>query len=472
MSDKHYTYEYMLILLVDLVSILISLSVSYGIRYGYLLGKGTETDDGSRMAGLFIISYIVIALCLDFYHHFFRRTALRELFEVVRSEVIVGAFVVLILYLMHNASILSRLVFGYFLVINLPIMYVFRLLLKKLLLLGYRKSKYASRMLLVTNAEEADKIVHNILRYKEWQRMMVGIVLLDGGEQTEIRGIPVVCDEAGFMDYAVHNGVDEVFFAGRLAEDSPKLEAWVDELCAMGVCVNVNISAFDIHCTGKRNLGRVGKYASVTFVRNAFSKTELMAKRALDICGALVGMVVLAVATIFVAPAIKLDSPGPVFFGQTRMGKNGRTFKLYKFRSMYIDAEERKKELMAQNEMNGLMFKMENDPRITKVGKFIRKTSIDELPQFWNILVGDMSLVGTRPPTLDEFQQYESKHKCRLSMTPGLTGMWQISGRSDIKDFDDVIKLDMEYIDNWTIWKDIRILFQTVKVVLMGKGSE
>ena len=145
------------------------------------------------------------------------------------------------------------------------------------------------------------------------------------------------------------------------------------------------------------------------------------------------------VLTPFVALAIRLDSPGPIFFAQTRIGKNGRRFKIYKFRSMYIDAEERKKELASQNEMQGLMFKMENDPRITKVGKFIRKTSIDELPQFFNIVKGDMSLVGTRPPTEDEFEQYNSHYKRRISMTPGLTGLWQISGRSDIVDFDEVV---------------------------------
>ncbi len=138
---------------------------------------------------------------------------------------------------------------------------------------------------------------------------------------------------------------------------------------------------------------------------------------------------------------------------------------------MYQDAEELKKTLMSQNEMKGLMFKMEDDPRITRVGRFIRKTSIDELPQFWNVLRGDMSLVGTRPPTVDEFEQYEAKHRCRLSMTPGLTGMWQISGRSDVKDFDEVVKLDMQYIDNWSILKDIKILILTVWVVLAGRGS-
>ena len=138
---------------------------------------------------------------------------------------------------------------------------------------------------------------------------------------------------------------------------------------------------------------------------------------------------------------------------------------------MYKDAEARKKELMAENEMQGLMFKMENDPRITKVGAFIRKTSIDELPQFWNVLKGDMSLVGTRPPTVDEYQQYSYYQKRRISFRPGITGLWQISGRSDIKDFDEVVKLDLEYIDNWSILLDFKIILKTILVVFRGSGA-
>ncbi len=174
----------------------------------------------------------------------------------------------------------------------------------------------------------------------------------------------------------------------------------------------------------------------------------------------------------FVALAIKLDSKGPVLFSQIRIGRNGRRFKIYKFRSMYIDAEERKKELEKENEIKGLMFKIENDPRVTKVGAFLRKTSIDELPQFYNVFKGDMSLVGTRPPTADEFEKYNQYYRRRISMTPGLTGMWQVSGRSDIEDFDDVVKYDLMYIDNWTLRLDIKILFQTIGVVLFGKGAK
>ena len=280
-----------------------------------------------------------------------------------------------------------------------------------------------------------------------------------------------MADKETLLDYVVHNGIDEVFIIDEDIRKTPLLKEWIREMERMGTIVDVNIDVFDIAHAGRKSLNRVGKYAVVTFARNLFSTRQMAAKRLLDIVGSLVGMVILGIATIFVAPAIKLDSSGPVFFGQTRVGKNGRKFTFYKFRSMYKDAEERKKALMASNEMKGLMFKMEDDPRITKVGKFIRRTSIDELPQFWNVLRGDMSLVGTRPPTVDEFERYEAKHKCRLSMTPGLTGLWQISGRSDIKDFDEVVKLDMQYIDNWTIWEDIKILVLTVWVVFAGKGS-
>ena len=195
-------------------------------------------------------------------------------------------------------------------------------------------------------------------------------------------------------------------------------------------------------------------------------------KRFIDILGALIGIVITLVLTPFIAIAIKADSEGPVLFSQVRIGKNGRRFKMYKFRSMYIDAEERKKELMAQNEVQGLMFKMEHDPRITKVGSFLRRTSLDELPQFFNVLKGDMSLVGTRPPTVDEFEQYSIQYRRRLSITPGLTGMWQVSGRSDIKNFDEVVKLDLQYIDNWSLSLDFKIILQTIGVVLFHKGSK
>jgi len=185
-----------------------------------------------------------------------------------------------------------------------------------------------------------------------------------------------------------------------------------------------------------------------------------------------------------VAPAIYLSSPGPIFFAQERIGKNGKHFKMYKFRSMYLDAEERKAELMAQNRVDsGLMFKLDYDPRIIGcekrpdgtikkgIGNFIRDYSLDEFPQFWNCLKGDISLVGTRPPTVDEWEKYELHHRVRLAIKPGITGMWQVSGRSKITDFEQVVELDKQYIKNWTLWLDIKLICKTVVTVLRKDGS-
>ena len=199
-------------------------------------------------------------------------------------------------------------------------------------------------------------------------------------------------------------------------------------------------------------------------------------KRLFDVTCAMGAVVFLSPIYLVIAILVKLKMGSPILFTQDRPGmidQDGTQtiFKMYKFRSMYIDAEERKKELMAKNEMNGLMFKMEDDPRITRVGKFLRRTSLDEFPQFINILKGDMSLVGTRPPTLDEFEQYKTYHKKRLSFRPGLTGMWQVSGRSDITDFEEIVRLDVEYINNWSVSLDIKILIKTVLAVFAESGA-
>ena len=471
MYQKRRNMENMLIWLIDIFCILCSSALAFWIRYGLLYGS-FEHGDQAWLVFTMCLLYILINVCVNFNYHFFRRGYFDELVSVVRLEGALAICWIVLLYVMHRSTELSRLVFGYFVVTDTILMYIGRICFKQYMTRVYKYSKHSSHLLLVTSSGKAGALIDNLIAYKEWNRVLSGLVFLDKDESgMEFMGYPVVASRDTMMDYVIHNEIDEVFIAYTDGVEQSVLKSWVSELEQMGIIVDVNIDAFDLLGHGNKNLNQVGKYAVVTFARNIISTRGLIMKRLLDIAGALVGMVILGIATIFVAPAIKLESPGPVFFGQTRIGKNGRRFTFYKFRSMYQDAEQRKKDLMAKNEVHGLMFKMENDPRITKVGKFIRKTSIDELPQFWNILKGDMSLVGTRPPTVDEFERYEAKHKCRLSMTPGLTGLWQVSGRSDIKDFDEVVQLDMQYIDNWSILKDIKILLMTVGIVITGKGS-
>lgn len=201
-----------------------------------------------------------------------------------------------------------------------------------------------------------------------------------------------------------------------------------------------------------------------------FDRRTLLMKRAIDVTGALLGLMLGAPLYALIALAIKLDSPGPVLFRQTRVGTKGRRFEIVKFRSMHMDAEMELDRLQDQNEVDGPIFKMKEDPRRTRVGRFLRRTSLDELPQLWNVLVGDMSLVGPRPPTPEEVEGYQEWHKRRLDGRPGMTGLWQVSGRS-LLSFDESALLDIYYIENWTLWLDFKILLRTVPTVLSGEGA-
>ena len=195
-----------------------------------------------------------------------------------------------------------------------------------------------------------------------------------------------------------------------------------------------------------------------------------ISKRAIDIIGAGSGLLLLSPVIAIVACAVKFTSKGPIFFSQKRVGKNGKIFEMYKFRSMVVNAEELKEKLAHQNEMSGPMFKMKDDPRVTKIGKFIRKTSIDELPQLWNVLKGDMSLVGPRPSLPKEVKQFENWMYKRLTVKPGLTCYWQVSGRNNI-DFEDWMKLDISYVEDRNLWIDIKLIFKTIFVLFGDKNA-
>jgi lipopolysaccharide/colanic/teichoic acid biosynthesis glycosyltransferase len=192
-------------------------------------------------------------------------------------------------------------------------------------------------------------------------------------------------------------------------------------------------------------------------------------KRLIDIAGALIGLTVTAMFLIPLAVAIQLDNPGPIFYSQLRCGLNGRTFRIWKFRSMVVGAERLKH--LVSNEAKGNIFKNRNDPRITKVGRFIRRTSLDEFPQFWNVLKGEMSLVGTRPPTVDEVMKYEKHHFQRLLVKPGITGEWQANGRSQVEDFEQIVAMDIAYQRKWSVFYDLLLIFKTLKAVFAKSGA-
>lgn len=225
-----------------------------------------------------------------------------------------------------------------------------------------------------------------------------------------------------------------------------------------------------------RRYGRIGAARSARYHVKRLAwfgviRGTLLVKRIIDVLGALVLLVALLPLFALIALLVRLDSPGPIFFGQQRVGRWGRLFEMWKFRSMYVDAEARKAALLSDNEMQGgVTFKMKRDPRITRIGRFIRKASIDELPQLYNVLVGDMSLVGPRPPVPKEVAEYTPRDRRRLEATPGITCIWQVSGRSDIP-FDQQVELDVEYIESHSIWLDVKLLLKTIPAVLLGRGA-
>lgn len=326
-----------------------------------------------------------------------------------------------------------------------------------------RKGFNALRLLVVGDQARGQCVVDALNRQLSLGHRVVGHYSVNGNGKEcaqRLTELPQLLKE---------KGIDEVIFA--IPKDREiNLNAYLELCLRMGIPARVlpalwENSKSDISVEECQGL----PFLTINF--GHFSPTGLLYKRMLDLVGSSLGLLVLAITYPFIAAAIKLNSPGPVLFKQDRVGRNGRVFKLYKFRSMYTDAEERKKELMAANMMDGPMFKLQDDPRITRVGRFLRKTSLDELPQVINIFTGRMSLVGTRPPTLNEVQQYDICHYKRISVKPGLTGMWQISGRNKVTNFDEVVRLDCQYIDNWRFITDIQILAKTFWVVLDRKGA-
>ena len=472
MEAKQMQLQNFFIFLMDCICIVLSYILASYLRFGNLWGGYTKGIVLLRM-GILLMSITLVYFIFNPNRNFFSRTKKQELIAVFRNILIMGAAISMAAFLMQDAQKYSRLVYGYFCGIDFVVMYVSHLLYKKYMNDIYSKGIGGRKVLILTSADRAEGICQNIQVNNSWNIKIVGIVLADEQEKKEIAGIPVVCEYSNMMEYIRRNMVDEVFVHLSSQTNLP-INKIIKELEVMGVTVDLNINVFEMEIPVQREIERIGNYYTVSFSPKIHSFKQIFFKRVMDIVGAIVGLLITGIVTVFLAPALLIESPGPLFFSQVRVGKNGRRFKIYKFRSMYMDAEERKKELMAQNNIkNGMMFKMDNDPRIIKgIGNFIRDYSLDEFPQFWNVLKGDMSLVGTRPPTVDEWEKYEMHHRSRLAFKPGLTGMWQVSGRSNITDFEEVVRLDTEYIKKWSPGLDIKILFKTVAVVLGKVGSK
>lgn len=470
MKQKNKIIEIYGLWFADLICIIISFIIGTYIRFGNFKDMGDQSIH-------FLVCVCLMLFCtvysffIDWNRSFLKRSIWKEIYVVIQYNAIMILVVTFLMVLVKWADIFSRLVLSYFFILNCLLSFAVHMLIKKAMQTYYSSEQNSVKVLIVTQSNLIDATLDRLNRELDIYYQVVALACVDYNmEGKVIRGIPVVAGKEDLIEVATQMALDEVFLNLPGISQS-NMENIIHGFGDMGVDCHYSLEIPGIEANQSK-VESFGNYTVITYTRFQSSYKRLMIKRVMDIAGGLAGMAITLVFLPFVALAIKLNSKGPVFFSQVRIGRNGRRFKIYKFRSMYMDAEERKKELEAKNEMQGLMFKIENDPRITRVGAFLRKTSIDELPQFYNVFKGDMSLVGTRPPTADEFEKYNQYYRRRISMTPGLTGMWQVSGRSDIEDFDDVVKYDLMYIDNWSLKLDIKILFQTIGVVLFGKGAK
>ena len=398
---------------------------------------------------------------------FFKRDQSVELVETIKYIIFYALLISFSSFFLKEKFVISRRGMIYFLSLYGVLNYLLSFVVKRYWVHFSHNLKNSSKILLITATSRTEKVLDRLLTANDVQGKLAAVCVLDKPEFSHDKVVVVPREQ--LLSYATHEVVDEVFV--NLPNEDYDIGAIISQFETMGIDVTVNLNAFDKNLGRNKQIHEMAGLNVVTFSTKFYKPSHVIAKRILDICGAIVGLIICGIVSIVLVPMIRKDG-GPAIFSQTRIGKNGRHFTFYKFRSMRIDAEAIKEQLMEQNMMQGGMFKMDNDPRITKIGHIIRKTSLDELPQFWNVLIGDMSLVGTRPPTVDEYEKYTPEQKRRLSFKPGITGLWQISGRSEITNFDDVVKLDVAYIDDWTIWKDFEILLKTVKVVLMRDGAK
>ena len=467
-------------MVLDVVCLWVSFTLAFGIRHG------TFDIFANSLYRYMILSMalmdIVVIFFFDSLKNVLKRGLYREFAATVKQTCLITLCSVFYLFIFKEADDYSRLVLGYTAGLYLSISYLTRIAWKYFLHQYFGGAAKRS-LLIVTVADTVDAVIDNIKNKNYADYAVTGVCILDQKAKGQIiDGVPVVADEDDLVEYVCREWVDEVFI--NIPESEPYPAELLDKFIEMGVVVHMKLAKSQNLLGKKQFVERLGTYTVLTTSINNVSRRQLILKRCLDILGGLVGCIITGILCIFLGPAIYLQSPGPIFFKQTRVGKNGKLFQMYKFRSMYMDAEERKAELMKENRVqDGMMFKLDFDPRIIGskklpdgtikkgVGNFIRDWSLDEFPQFLNILKGDMSLVGTRPPTTDEWDKYELHHRARLATKPGLTGMWQVSGRSNITDFEEVVKLDKQYISEWTMGLDIKILFKTVQVVFKKEGS-
>ena len=480
-------------ILLDVLCIFLSLFV------GFLLAGQTGLLTSRYFWGMAleaVLVNLVVMIVLDTYHSVLHHSPWDEMIRLlVQTGYVVLILLVLQLLNQSDGNNLSRIAL-YAILLYILSCYIMRQTYKSFL---KKKHHILNRhsLLIALETSQIPTVIPRVLRSNYGAYRFSGLAIM-GDESSEelarqvlrplweqypeLETIPIVATADTLEQYLTNNWVDEVYL-----DVPPKAVLpvnLINDLMRMGITIHTALTNLDELESRHKNVEWICGHLTITTSLGYITGRDVFLKRVMDIAGGLIGSLITVILTPPVALAIWLSDHGPIFFKQTRIGENGKKFQMYKFRSMYMDAEERKEQLAKESRQEDqLMFKLEHDPRIIGqkqlpnrkwkkgVGGWIRDLSLDEFPQFFNVLKGDMSLVGTRPPTVDEWRRYEPFHRSRMSTKPGITGLWQVSGRSEIRDFDTVVRLDREYIENWSLKQDIHILLRTVWVVLTRKGA-
>lgn len=417
----------------------------------------------------FIVPVWCIALNLNGIYKSLRTKTFLEVTWILIKSAAVATLGFGTVVFMFKLEFVSRVFFIMFVVVSSALLMTEKMLVFSIAHYARRQGYNYRRILVVGIGRRAVQFINKVKNHPEWGLRIVGILdyeVVHVGK--EVEGIKVLGSFDDLQKILHNRVVDEVIFVVPRAVLN-QIEKLIAICETEGVKSTIAVDLFDLRIAHSRMM-EIDGVPFITMETTASEEWQLFIKRAFDVVASGLGLIALSPLFLAVAILIKMTSPGPIFYVQKRVGLNGRRFAFYKFRSMYEGAHEKLAELAAMNEMKGPIFKIKNDPRITPLGKFLRKSSIDELPQLFHVFMGKMSIVGPRPPLPREVAQYEPWQRRRLSMRPGITCIWQISGRNKIG-FDEWMKMDLEYIDNWSLWLDFKILCKTIPVVLFGIGA-
>ena len=460
--------------LIDMAVLGLAFPIAYYLRDSVLIAEGAV----ARRGGLYPISTywpLLAATILvwqfsswssGLYSRYRTLGIATEIFRVARAIALLAVIVAAGQFVWKQQD-LSRLFVGLYYSTVFGLLVANRVALRLVARAARRRGRNTRTFAVVGSGEMVEAVIEAIAAHKEWGYSFAGYVLEDGaGAPPGAKVLGRLSDMGHLLEAHV---LDDVIF-GVPRERLDGIEEAVSLCEEQGVGVRLLLNSFLANRRSRMSVEELEGIPMLAFSRTPSAAAPLVAKRIFDLVVSTGALVLLAPLFIGLAIAIKLDSRGPVFFRQRRIGLNGREFWLYKFRSMCHDAEARLHHVSDQNEMDGPVFKMREDPRVTRVGRFLRKTSLDEFPQFWNVLKGEMSVVGPRPPIRSEVKRYQRWQRRRLSVKPGITCTWQVSGRNEI-DFAQWMELDLHYIDNWSLWHDVKIVLRTIPAVILGKGA-